>query len=97
MRPTFNVTEFQEVVHVQMNKAMSALLADLIADCEDESLEPELRALRRALADPRAAQMRRITNQSRNRSDDYKGGGYKSTGYRRHWSGTEHNEQDDRG
>lgn len=78
MRPTFNVTEFQDVVHVQMNKAMRNLITELIEDCEGDNLEPELRALRRALLDPHGAQIRRATSQSRNFDQRFRNDGYKS-------------------
>jgi hypothetical protein len=78
MRPTFNVTEFQEVIHVQMNRSMRSLIVELIEDCEGDNLEPELRALRRALVDPHGAQIRRATSQSRNFDQRFRGDGYKS-------------------
>jgi hypothetical protein len=89
MRPTFNVTEFHDVVNVQMNKPMRDLIISLISDCEDD-IEPELRAFRRALSDPQGAQIRRanmarqpVTKFSpRFRNEGYRNEGYRNEGYR---------------
>lgn len=53
MRPTFNVTDFQGVINVQMNDAMRNLLVSFINDVDDPNLEIEIKALRNALIDPK--------------------------------------------
>lgn len=68
MRPTFNVTDFQDVINVQMNDPMRHLLIDFIDEVEGD-LEIELRALRNALSDPHGALERKLNGKvgSRNR------------------------------
>lgn len=59
MRPTFNVTEFQEVVNVQMNDSMRELIASFIDDVDSEDgLEIELKAFRNALLYPQGSSRR---------------------------------------
>jgi hypothetical protein len=53
VRPTFNVTEFQDIVSVQMNDAMRHLLINFIDDIDDTEIE--IRAFRNALQDPQGA------------------------------------------
>jgi len=79
-RPTFNVTEFQEVVHVQMNDAMRHLLVTFISEVDQNGLEAELRALRNALRDPEGALERKLRAGSRRKPyrdnydrNDYRG------------------------
>lgn len=59
-RPTFNVTEFQDVINVQMNDAMRHMLIEFINEVEQNELEPELRAFRNALRDPEGALERKF-------------------------------------
>lgn len=75
-RPTFNVTEFQDVVNVQMNDAMRHLLIDFVNEVDQNELEAELRAFRNALRDPEGALERKLkssTGAARHRGyrDDY--------------------------
>lgn len=93
MRPTFNVTEFQEVVHVQMNRAMRDLLVDLIDDFDNDNLEPELRALRKALQDPQGAQLRRATQARESR---FRNGNGNFKNYERRHTGDSYNSNGDR-
>ena len=60
MRPTFNVTEFQDVINVQMNDAMRSLLISFIDEVEGDEVEIELRALRNALSNPQGALERKL-------------------------------------
>jgi len=73
-RPTFNVTEFQDVVNVQMNDAMRHMLIEFISEVEPNELEAELRAFRNALRDPEGALERKLksTSTSRRRSGGYR-------------------------
>lgn len=76
-RPTFNVTEFQDVIHVQMNHAMRRLLIDFITEVDPQDLEAELRAFRNALRDPDGALERKLQSSPRRRMgtrDGYNGG-----------------------
>ena len=70
-RPTFNVTEFQEVIHVQMNDAMRHLLVTFINEVDQTELEAELRAFRNALRDPEGALERKFRS-STNRRKPYR-------------------------
>lgn len=63
-RPTFNVTEFQDVINVQMNDAMRHLLIDFVNEVEQNELEAELRAFRNALRDPEGALERKLKSSS---------------------------------
>jgi hypothetical protein len=66
VRPTFNVTEFQEVVNVQMNDSMRELLASFIDDVDSEDgIEIELKAFRNALLYPQGKNPNRQFNRSR--------------------------------
>ena len=60
MRPTFNVTDFQDVINVQMNNSMRHLLINFIDEVEGDETEVELRALRNALEDPQGALERKL-------------------------------------
>jgi hypothetical protein len=71
-RPTFNVTEFQDVVNVQMNDAMRHLLVEFISEVEQHELEPELRAFRNALRDPEGALERKLRSGSGMRRRGYR-------------------------
>ena len=55
MRPRFNVTDFQDVINVQMNNQMRRLLIQFIGEVEDDDLEVELRAFKNALSDPQGS------------------------------------------
>lgn len=89
MRPTFNVTEFQEVVNVQMNDSMRDLLIRLLDDFDE--LEVELKAFRNALGDPRG---RKTAPRRRFRSDGQYNDRYDRSGYSR--GGDYDTRQDDR-
>lgn len=67
MRPTFNVTEFQDVINVQMNDAMRMLLISFVDEMEEE-VEIELRALRNALSNPQGALERKLHGKTGNRN-----------------------------
>ena len=65
MRPTFNVTEFQDVVNIQMNDSMRMLITNFIDEVDnDDGLEIELKAFRNALLDPQGDN-RRTSNRER--------------------------------
>ncbi len=69
MRPTFNVTEFQEVVNVQMNDSMRELLASFIDDVDsDDGLEIEIKAFRNALLHPQGSNRRSSSRGHQNRN-----------------------------
>lgn len=73
-RPTFNVTEFQDVVNVQMNDAMRHMLIEFINEVDQNELEAELRAFRNALRDPEGALERKFrsgTGTTRRYRDNY--------------------------
>lgn len=54
LKPVFNVMEFQSVICVQMNDAMTDLLSDIIEDYgQDSPLTPEMSALLTALDNDR--------------------------------------------
>lgn len=105
-RPTFNVTEFQDVVNVQMNDAMRHLLIDFINEVDQNELEPELRAFRNALRDPDGALERKLRRNYRDdyaprrhhyndeRPDNYRGHHNEST--EGNYRGSDHYEQEER-
>jgi len=69
VRPTFNVTEFQEVVNVQMNDSMRELLASFIDDVDcDDGLEIEIKAFRNALLHPQGSNRRTSGRGHQNRN-----------------------------
>lgn len=68
VRPTFNVTDFQDVINVQMNEPMRRLLIDFIDEVEANELEIELRAFRNALYDPQGANYKKGKSQNGTRS-----------------------------
>jgi len=69
VRPTFNVTEFQEVVNVQMNDSMRELLASFIDDVDSEDpLEIEIKAFRNALLHPQGSNRRSSSRGHQNRN-----------------------------
>lgn len=84
-RPTFNVTEFQDVVNVQMNDAMRILLIDFINEVEQSDLEAELRAFRNALRDPDGALERKLKSNSG--SSKRRSGGYRDDYNNRRYAG----------
>lgn len=59
VRPTFNVTDFQNTISIQMNEPMRRLLIEFIGEVDDQELEIELRAFRNALSEPKGAQFKR--------------------------------------
>ena len=67
VRPTFNVTDFQDVINVQMNDPMRHLLINFIDEVEGDELEIELRALRNALSDPQGALERKLNGKAGSR------------------------------
>lgn len=67
-RPTFNVTDFQDVINVQMNDSMRHLLITFIDEVEGDEIEIELRALRNALSDPQGALERKLHGKAGNRN-----------------------------
>lgn len=69
MRPTFNVTEFQGVVNVQMNDSMRDLLIEVLDDIMNDDAEIELRAFRNALCHPRG----KLPASVRNRRPEFAG------------------------
>jgi hypothetical protein len=59
-KPTFNVTNFQDVINVQMNDSMRQLLIELIDEFETNELEAECMAFRNALNNPQGDRFKRI-------------------------------------
>lgn len=67
MRPTFNVTDFQSIINVQMNDPMRRLLIGFIDEVDDHELEVELRAFRNALSDPQGSNYKKGRSQNGSR------------------------------
>lgn len=67
MRPTFNVTDFQDIINVQMNDPMRRLLIEFIDEVDGSDLEIELRAFRNALSDPQGMKHKKGKSQNGSR------------------------------